>query len=137
MLDLRLLATRLIPVATKSPHVFRESKRYIELWHRRRRDPKSIYHTHNYLPQGILERTEIERSLKVLGTRRCRGCERDLYQDSFNVEFRRFARSPDKQYCYACAKIKMRYSRRTAFLDILELAKSRSASPMPVAPAKV
>jgi len=131
MAHLRILATSLIPLATKYPHILRESKRYIELWHHHRRDASNPYHTNNYLPQGIIERTELERSFRLLGTRRCRGCERDLYQESYAVEFRRWLRSPDKQFCYTCAKVKLRRYRRTTFLDILELSKSR-ASPAPV-----
>ena len=128
MTHLRLLAAALIS-EVESPNILRESKRYVGLWHYYRRDPKNPYHVHNYLPQGILERTEKERSLKPLGTRKCRGCERDLYQESYQVEFRRWARAPEKQYCYTCAKVNLRRYRRTRFLDILELAKSRTASP--------
>jgi exonuclease 3'-5' domain-containing protein 1 len=132
MAHLRLLSSTLIPLATKYPHVLRESKRYIELWHHHRRDSNNPYYTHFYLPQGIIERTETERSWRLLGTRRCRGCERDLYQESYQLEFRRWQRTPEKQFCYTCAKVKLRRYRRTTFLDILELSKSR-ASPAPVA----
>lgn len=130
MNHLRLLSTTLIPLAGKYPHILRESKRYIESWHHHRRDPKNVYHTHFYLPQGIIERTESERNWRLLGTRRCRGCEKDLYQESYQIEFRRWTRTPEKQFCYTCAKVKLRRYRRTTFLDILELSKSR-ASPVP------
>jgi len=129
MAHLRMLASILVPQAVKSANILRESKRYIELWHRQRRDTKSPYQIPNYLPQGIIERTESERSNRGLGTRRCRGCYRDLYQESFQVEFRRWAQLLEKQYCYTCAKVNLRLYRRTRFLDVLELAKSRTSSP--------
>ena len=129
MQQLRIMATTYIPQAGKSVAILRESKRYIELYHARRRDPKNPYQTHNYLPQGIIERTETENSLKLLGTRRCRGCERDLYQESFQVDFRRWSRMPEKQFCYTCSKINLRRYRRNRFLDVLELARSRTGSP--------
>lgn len=129
MSHLRTLATALIPQAGTSANILRESKRYVELWHHRRRDLKNPYQIHNYLPQGIIERTEKERSWKSLGTRRCRGCERNLYQESYQVEFRRWARNPEKQFCCTCAKVNLRRYRRNRFLDVLELAKSRTASP--------
>jgi len=125
-----MLATELLPQASISPNILRESKRYIEIWHHQRRDPKNRYKIHNYLPQGIIERTERERNWKLLGTRACRGCERDLYQESFQVEFRRFKRLPEKQFCYTCSKVNLRQIRRNRFLDILELAKSRTSSPV-------
>ena len=65
MSHLRMLATTLIPQAGHSANILRESKRYVELWHRRRRDIQSPYQIHNCLPQGIIERTEKERSLEV------------------------------------------------------------------------
>lgn len=130
MIHLRLLATELLPQAGESPNILRESKRYIEIWHSQRRDLKNRYRTHNYLPQGIIERTESERNWKLLGTRTCRGCERELYQESFQIEFRRFKRSPEKQFCYTCSKVNLRQMRRNRFLDILELAKSRTSSPV-------
>jgi hypothetical protein len=137
MSHLRKLSAVLTPQAGESANILRESKRYVEFWHRRRRDPKNAHQVHNYLPQGIIERTETERNWKSLGTRRCRGCERDLYQESFQVDFRRWARLPEKQYCYTCTKVNLRLYRRTRFLDVLELAKSRTASPALVAEAKV
>ena len=124
-----MLAALLVPQAGKSANILRESKRYIELWHRHRRDIKSPYQIPNYLPQGIIERTESERNNRALGSRRCRGCDRDLFQESFQLEFRRWASSLEKQYCYTCAKVNLRLYRRTKFLDVLELAKSRTASP--------
>ena len=129
MVHLRMLASILVPQAGKSANILRESKRYIEIWHRHRRDTKSPYQIPNYLPQGIVERTENERSNRGLGTRRCRGCDRELYQESFQVEFRRWAYLLEKQYCYTCAKVNLRLYRRTRFLDVLELAKSRTSSP--------
>jgi hypothetical protein len=136
MSQLRLLATTLIPQAGKSANILRESKRYIELYHNHRREINNPYQIHNYLPQGIIERTESERNWKLLGTRRCRGCERDLYQESYQIEFRRWARTPEKQYCYTCSKVNLRRYRRTRFHDILELAKSRTSSPILVAGKK-
>lgn len=136
MSHLRMLATIYIPQASDSTNIIRESKRYIELWHHHRRDSKDPYQTNNYLPQGIIERTESERGLKLLGTRRCRGCGRDLYQEAFQVEFRRWNRSLEKQFCYTCAKINLRRYRRNRFLDVLELARSRTASPALVADSK-
>ena len=136
MSHLRLLATVLVHQAAKLPNILRESKRYVEIHHRHRRESSSPYQIHNYLPQGVLERTESERNLKLLGTRRCRGCDRDLYQDSYQVEFRRWSRSPEKQFCYTCQKVNLRKYRRDRFLDILELAKSRTASPILVAETK-
>ena len=129
MSHLRMLAAILVPQAGKSANILRESKRYIELWHRQRRNTKSPYQIPNYLPQGIIERTENERSNRTLGARRCRGCVRELYQESFQLELRRWAYSLEKQYCYTCAKVNLRLYRRTRFLDVLELAKSRTASP--------
>lgn len=129
MAHLRLLATTLIPQSVNLTNILRESKRYVEMWHHHRRNQHNPYKIHNYLPQGIIERTEAERTLKMLGTRQCRGCERALYQNSFAIDFRRFARTPEKQYCYTCAKVNMRQYRRARFLDILELAKSRTSSP--------
>jgi hypothetical protein len=129
MSHLRLLATNLSSQAGDSANILRESKRYIERWHSRRRDSKNPFQIHNYLPQGIIERTETERNWKLLGTRRCRGCERDLFQESFQIEFRRFSRSLEKQFCHTCAKVNLRRMRRSRFLDILELAKSRTSSP--------
>jgi len=126
---LRLLTTSLLPASSKFPNILRESKRYIELYHHSRRDLKNPYQTHNYLPQGIIERSEAERSLKQLGTRHCKGCERDLYQESFAVEFRRWLRNPEKQYCYTCQKVNVRRSRTRKFLDVLELVRSRTSSP--------
>jgi len=129
MAHLRLLTTALLPQVENLANILRESKRYVEMWHRARRDRLNRYQTHNYLPQGILERTEEERLFKALGTRKCRGCERHLYQDSFEVDVRRFVRNTEKQYCYTCAKVNLRQYRRARFLDILELAKSRTSSP--------
>ena len=138
MSHLRMLATNLILQAGRSANILRESKRYVELWHHRRRDIKNPYQFHNYVPQGIIERTETERSWRSLGTRRCRGCERDLYQESYQVEFRRWASNSEKQFCYTCAKVNLRRYRRNRFLDVLELAKSRTASPaLIIAEAKV
>jgi len=133
---IRQLTTNLIPQVKTSANILRESKRYIELWHHRRPARSNRYKTHNYLPQGIIERTEAERNLKLLGTRKCRGCERDLYQESFQVDFRRFARNPEKQFCYTCAKVNLRQVRRARFLDIMELAKSRTSSPALMSDAK-
>jgi len=124
---LRMLATLLVPQGGKSPNILRESKRYISLYHHRPRGTKNIYETHNYLPQGIIERSEQEK--KTLGTRRCRGCERDLYQESYQVQFGRWSRTPEKQFCYTCAKVNLRRSRRNRFIDVMDLAKSRTASP--------
>lgn len=129
MSHLRLLATNLSSQAQDSANILRESKRYTESWHSHRRDSQNPYQIHSHLPQGIIERTETERHWKLLGTRRCRGCERSLYQESFQVDFRRFSRSPEKQFCYTCAKVNLRRMRRSRFLDILELAKSRTSSP--------
>ena len=129
MADLRLLAKTLIPRSAKLSNILRESKRYIESWHRHRRDPKSPYESHNYLPQGIIERTESERGLKGLGLRRCRGCAGDYYQGSFTLDFRRWGRSPEKQFCHTCAKVNLRRYRRNRLLDVLDLARSRTSSP--------
>ena len=129
MSHLRMLATTLVPQAGTSANILRESKRYVELWHHRRRDTKNPYQIHNCLPQGIIERTEKERTWRTLGTRRCRGCETELYQESYQVEFRRWTRSPEKQFCYTCSKVNLRHYRRNRFLDVLELARSRTASP--------
>jgi hypothetical protein len=126
---LRLLTTALIPEVDNLANILRESKRYVEMWHHSRRDPNNRYQIHNYLPQGVIERTEEERTLKVLGTRKCRGCQRNLYQDSFEIDLRRFARNTDRQFCYTCAKVNLRQYRRARFLDILELAKSRTSTP--------
>jgi len=129
MTELHLLAKSLIPQSAKLPNILRESKRYIESWHRHRRDPKNPYQTHNYLPQGIIERTQSERGLKSLGLRRCRGCGGEFYQGSFALDFRRWGRSPEKQFCYTCTKVNLRRYRRNRFLDVLELARSRTSSP--------
>jgi hypothetical protein len=129
MADLRLLAKSLIPRSAKLSNILRESKRYIESWHRHRRDPQNPYQSHNYLPQGIIERTESERGLKALGLRRCRGCTRDYYQGSFALDFRRWGRNPEKQFCHTCAKVNLRRYRRNRFLDVMELARSRTSSP--------
>ena len=139
MSHLRLLSTFLGPQAVQFPNIFRESKRFIELWHMHRRDSKNPYQFHNYLPQGILERNEKERRNKMLGTRPCRGCQREFYQDSYALEFRRWPRSPEKQFCWTCGKINLRLHRRTRFLDVLELARSRTSSPslLSVGEAKV
>ena len=126
---LRLLATNMLPQTITSTNILRESNRYAKLWHQQRRNRSNPYKAHNYLPQGIIERTEEESSLKLLGTRKCRGCERNLYQESFQIDFRRFARNLEKQFCYTCAKVNLRRYRRTRFLDIMELAKSRTSSP--------
>jgi exonuclease 3'-5' domain-containing protein 1 len=136
MSHLRLLATVLTHQAAKHPNILRESKRYIELYHSHRRQSGNPYEIHKYLPQGIFERTESENALKSLGTRRCRGCQRDLYQESFQIDFRRWQRNPEKQYCFTCDKVNARKYRRDRFWDVLELAKSRTASPILVAETK-
>jgi hypothetical protein len=127
---LRLLTTALIPHVESLANILRESKRYVEMWHHSRRNRQNRYQSHNYLPQGIIERTEEERILKAHGTRKCRGCERELYQDSFEVDFRRLGRNHEKQYCYTCDKVNVRHYRRKKLIDILELAKSRTSSPV-------
>ena len=74
------------------------------MYKEQRRPRASTFWDHGILPQEILERSAaIQVKYDCLGTNTCRGCGRELHQDSFQCLFKAWRRG---QLCYTCVEAK-------------------------------